>query len=119
MNLKDKIETPFRINTDLRILFFFDENVEYGAEMLSLNIPGIRIINAENGYFNLKVQLETELSDQKVFLYFPFAAPKSKEKVDFILLDLLIANKELLLDEVADFMDLFQLLSNQRPLVTK
>ena len=64
--------------------------------------------------------MENELFNKKVVLYFPYNKPKTlKEKNKFILYDILIANKELLLDDVADFMDGYNLLPHQRTIVPR
>jgi len=120
MNLTEKIQSQFDSNPNLKVLFFFDKEKEYIDELKSLEIPGIEIIDAEKSHFSLKIKLEHELFDRKVVLYFPDDKPKTlKEKKNFILLDILIANKELLLDNVADFMDEFNLLPNQRTVVRR
>lgn len=114
MNLVDKIQKPFAANPDLKILFFFDPDQEYKDQISDLEMDGITIIKADKAHFQLKIELEHELRDKKVLLYFPYARPDDSNKHDFILLDLLKANKELLLDNVADFMEEFHLLPHQR-----
>ena len=118
MNLSEKIQDQFNANSDLRVLFFFDKELEYAEEVKTLENPDIKMIDAEKSHFSLKIKLEHELSKEKVILYFPYGRPSSKEeKRRFILLDIFIANKELLLDDVADFINEFQLLPNQQKLV--
>jgi uncharacterized protein (TIGR02687 family) len=119
-HLREKIQTPFKNNPKLRMLFFFDEKQAYRDELFALDLPNIQIIDASGAHFALKLRLEYELKDDKVLLYFPYAAPSgTSEKVEFILLDLLLANKELLLDELADFLETYQLHSNQRHLLSQ
>ena len=118
MNLIDKIQAQFDTNPNLKVLFFFDKDQDYTDEIKTLEIPGIEVIDAEKAHFSLKIRLEHNLSDKKVLLYFPYEHPNSsQEKRRFILLDLLIANRELILDDVADFMNEYNLLPNQRKLV--
>jgi uncharacterized protein (TIGR02687 family) len=119
MNLAQKIKAQFDSNPNLKILFFFDSNSEYLLDVDVLELEDIIIINAERNHFALKVKLEHELSDHKVLLYCPFAKLNNAQKKKFILLDLLFANKELLLDDVADFMDEYKLLQHHRPIVRK
>jgi hypothetical protein len=117
MELSPKIESQFQMNSTLKVLFFFDPHQEYVSEIESMQIPGVHIIQASSGLFNLKVRLETELKDERTLLYFPKQRPNDREKSGFILMDLLIANKELHLDDEADFMDEFRLLAHQRSIV--
>jgi uncharacterized protein (TIGR02687 family) len=119
MNLAQKIKSQFDSNPDLRILFFFDCNSEYLLDIDVLEFEDIIIINAARDHFALKVKLENELKDKKVLLYFQQSSPNETEKKNFILLDLLFANKELLLDDVADFMNEYNLLKPQRSIVRK
>ena len=117
MNIADKIQNQFKLYPDLRVLFFFDPQKEHLLEVESLKIPGVEIIKAEQSHFDLKVRLESELQDTKSLLYFPFDPPTEKAKYGFLLFDILKANKVLHLDDVADFMDEYQLLPHQRALV--
>jgi len=119
MNLAQKIKSQFDSSSDLRILFFFDSNSEYLLDIDVLELEDIIIINVVRNHFALKVKLENELSEKKVLLYFQQASPNEIEKKSFILLDLLFANKELLLDDVADFMNEYNLLQHHRPIVRK
>jgi uncharacterized protein (TIGR02687 family) len=116
-DLHAKIESQFQKNPALKVLFFFDPQQEYSTEIGSMEMPAVHIIQASSGLFNLKVRLETELKKEKTFLYFSRQRPNDKEKTKFILMDLLIANKELHLDDEADFMDEFHLLAHQRSIV--
>ena len=120
MIISDKIQNQFQSNPALRVLFFFDQEKAYSLELETLQIPGVKIIHADRKHFSLKIQLEQELSREKVLLYFTSKRPRTiEEKQKFILLDILIANKELLLDDVADFMDQFHLLPHHRPVVSR
>ena len=118
MNLVKKIKDQFKAESNIRVLFFFDEKQEFVNEIEAMESSDFKIINAEKAHFKLKIDLEQKLSKVKVFLYFPYGKPVSKdEKKKFLLLDILIANKELLLDEVGDFMNEYQLLPTQESLV--
>ena len=48
--------------------------------------------------FHLKYRLETELSNKKIFLYFPYEEPNGNKRKTFTLLDLMKANRILLID---------------------
>jgi uncharacterized protein (TIGR02687 family) len=119
--MKDKIEKYFRQHPELRVLFFFDEQGEYRAEVEALDLPGIQKLYWSQNNFYLKTRLHSDdLRDEKVLLYLPMAAPRTNEAYHaFPLLGLLIANKELSLDDVGQFMDDFQLKRNQKNLVSK
>lgn len=120
MNLSSKIQSQFGNNPDLKVLFFFDQEKEYSEEIKALAMDGIKILDAEKSHFSLKIQLENELFNKSVVLYFPYSKPSSlQEKNKFILYDVLTANKELLLDDEADFMDEFNLLPHHRSLVRR
>lgn len=116
----EKIEKYFRQFPELRVLFFFDEQGENRAEVESLELKGIQKLYWHNNSFYLKTRLYGELREQKVLLYLPMAAPRTEEALhSFSLLGLLIANKELSLDDVGEFMDNFQLKRNHKSLVSK
>ena len=118
--LKERIEQYFQQYPQLRVLFFFDETKEYEDEFQTLELEGIRKVRFDNRNFYLKVMLHGEWSAEKVFLYFQQAEPITQEGFrQFPLLGLLVANKVLYLDNVADFMDQYQLGQNQRSLARR
>ena len=119
MILSEKIQNQFEANPDLRVLFFFDGEKEYAEDVEKIEIPDVIVKNAAVSHFSLKIELEHKLSDKKVMLYFPYSRPEGTAKKSFILYDILLANKELYLDDLADFMNEFGLLPNQRPLVRR
>ena len=116
--LKEKIEKYFQQFSGLRVLFFFDEKQEFGDEVDQLDLEGIRVVRWNNNNFFLKTKLHGEWAPEKVFLYFPHAAPGNREDYHaFPLLGLLVANKELSLDDVGRFMDEFHLQRHHKSLV--
>ena len=117
--IKEKTKEYFEKNQHLKVLFLFDAEGEYLNEIDNWDDDEIRLVRAEQATFRLKYQLEKELTDEKVLLYLPFRKPSGKELYNFNLLDILIANKELLIDDVADIMEAYHLLHHQRPLVKK
>jgi hypothetical protein len=85
-----------------------------------MDLEEIRKVSFDNRNFYLKVMLHGEWSSEKVFLYFQQPMPSTQNDYrHFPLLDLLVANKVLYLDNVADFMDQFQLAPNQRSLAKR
>jgi uncharacterized protein (TIGR02687 family) len=120
MLISEKIQNQFEANPRLRVLFFFDQEMTYATEVETLQTPGVTIIKADTKHFSLKIKLEQEMANKKVLLYFTSQRPRTiEEKQKFIFLDILIANKELLLDDVADLMDQYHLLPVHRPLVSR
>ncbi len=118
--LKDKIGKYFHQFPDLRVLFFFDESKSYEEEVKQLGLEDIRIVRWANNDFFLKTMLHGEWVEEKIFLYFPKPAPRIKEAYhEFPLMGLLVANKELSLDDVGAFMDEYQLHRHQKSLVAK
>lgn len=118
--LKDKIEKYFRQFPGLRVLFFFDEQEEYRAEIATLELPGIEKLYWAQNDFYLKTRLQGDLHEARVLLYLPIAAPRDSAAYHaFPLLGLLLANKELSLDDVGAFLDEFQLQRHQKSLAGK
>lgn len=115
----EKAKTYFAKSPELKVLFFFDPEKEYQAEIEQYSDSDFKIIICDKSLFSIKYQLEFELAKEKVLLYFTYAKPDKSNIKRFILLDLLVANKELLINDVADFMEDFGLHSNQRILVNK
>jgi uncharacterized protein (TIGR02687 family) len=118
--LQDKIKTYFNRNPQMKILFFFDPEGENEEEVKSINMEGVQVEYAQNDWFNLKVKFNTIWKNQKVFLYLRMPTPQTQEDyLNFPLLGLLKANKELRLDNITDFMNEFGLKDHQSNLVKK
>jgi len=116
--LKEKIITYFYQYPSLRVLFFFDPVGEFTEEIATLTVDDVRIVTWDNNDFRLKIKLHGGWKNEKVFLYLPKAAPQTAEQYRaFPLLDLLVANKELRLDDETEFMEEYGLLPSQRALV--
>src|SRR5690554_1989871 len=118
--IQEKVTAYFQRFPELRVLFFFDESKEYEEEIKALELEDIHIAYWENTPFNLKATLTGELSSTKVFLYLPIKQPTTREDFqEFPLTGLLLANKELRLDDVGNFMEDYQLHRHQKSLVSK
>lgn len=117
MELTEKVIEQFRNNPALRILFYFDEGEEHREEVEKWTDKKVLCIISEGKYFGLKFRLEKELQHQKVFLYFPHKEPSLKEKEEFTLLDLLVANKQLYLDPVRSFLEEYGLAETYKPII--
>lgn len=118
--IEEKVISYFNRFPELHILFFFDENCEYLEEVQNLNLDNIHIEYWENNPFSLKCKLTDDLRETKVLLYLPVPMPTTKETYqDFPLMGLLLANKELQLDNVGAFMEDYDLQRHQKALVTQ
>src|SRR5664280_2897271 len=118
--LKEKIEKYFNKYPGLRILFFFDPEMNSEQDFNELELPGIIKVKFSNNSFNLKVQLNSEWFDEKVVLYLNIPSPRTQNEYKaFPLLDLLVANKELRTDDEADFMEDFGISRHQKDIVKK
>ncbi len=118
--IEEKVISYFNRFPELRILFFFDENSEYLEEVKNLNLDNIQIVYWENNPFSLKCKLTDDLRETKVLLYLPLPLPTTKEMYqEFPLMGLLLANKELQLDNVGAFMEEYDLQRHQKALVTQ
>lgn len=118
--LQEQIIKYFAQHSSLRVLFFFDPEGEWADEISTLSVPNVRVVRWQHNDFFLKIQLHDTWKHEKVFLYLPFAAPQTVEQYRaFPLLDLLVANKELRLDDETEFMEEHMLWPSQRPLVKR
>jgi uncharacterized protein (TIGR02687 family) len=118
--IQEKVQEYFNRFPDLRILFFFDETQEFLEEVEKLALPDIQVAYWQNNPFTLKCQLLDELKDAKVLLYLPMAHPNNQDAYqNFPLMGLLLANKELQLDNVGGFMEDYGLQRHQKALVSK
>jgi uncharacterized protein (TIGR02687 family) len=118
--IEEKVSSYFERFPDLKILFFFDEKQEFFNEVKMLEIPNIHVEFYSGSVFSLKCKLLFELVDTKVLLYLPMAHPNTQDEFhQFPLLGLLLANKELKLDNVGEFMENYGLQRHQKGLVSK
>lgn len=118
--IEEKVNSYFERYPDLKILFFFDESKEFIEEVNSLSIPNIQVEFYTESAFTIKCKLLNELIDNKVLLYLPMAHPNTQDEYhQFPLLGLLLANKELKLDNVGEFMEKFGLQRHQKALTTQ
>ena len=117
--LENKIKEILLRNSEIQIIFFFDQNKSRYEEFQNLKIKDLEKIEVNEKYFSLKNQLEYELKDQKVILYHPFKKPVGDEWHRYPLLGLYYANKELLLDDTGEFMQEYGLSHSHEHLVRK
>jgi len=117
--LENKIKEILLRNSEIQIIFFFDQNKSRYEEFQNLKIKDLEKIEVNEKYFSLKNQFEYELKDQKVILYHPFKKPVGDEWHRYPLLGLYYANKELLLDDTGEFMQEYGLSHSHEYLVRK
>ena len=118
MTLEERVADQFTNHDDLRVLFFFDpEERHRDAANAWDEDSGIRCVIASEARFSLKRRLERDLDDRHVFLYLPEARPTGWSGEP--LLDLWVANRELRIDPVAEFMETYHLPSDQRDVVQR
>ena len=116
--LKERIQDYFNNHPNLRVLFFFDPEEAYLEEVKQLEFSDIIVKHYNNTPFTTKYELVCELKTEKVFLYLPMASPQNQEAYhNFPLMGLLLANKELQLDNVGEFMERYGLQRHQKNLV--
>lgn len=118
--IEEKVVGYFERFPQLRVLFFFDEGQEYLEEVKALNIPDVDVVHYENNPFTVKCQLVDRPNTDKVLLYLPMQRPNDQDAYHrFPLMGLLIANKEMQLDDVGGFMEEFGLQRHQKSLAAK
>lgn len=117
MALQDRAIEKFQNDPSLRVLFFFDSEGQFKEEIEGWNQDEIACIVADGAPFRLKHRLEGELSETPVFLYVP--GPRPSTLSGYPLADLLVANRELRVDRVADFMERFELDAKHRELIQR
>jgi uncharacterized protein (TIGR02687 family) len=118
--LANKIHSAFDRDKNLKVLFFFDPQGEEKDTVLNLSLENIRVEVFNGRWLDYKMKFGREWKDEKLFFYFEQPSPKTQdEMLDFQLLDLLCANRELALDSVEDFMTEYRLLPHQMSLVNK
>lgn len=118
--LATKIYSAFERDKNLRVLFFFDPQGEEKDTVLNLSLEGIRVELFNGRWLDYKIKFNGEWKNEKVFFYFEQPSPKTQdEMLDFQLLDLLCANRELALDSTEDFMTEYNLQPHQLALVNK
>lgn len=116
----DKANQYFSNFPALKVLFLFDEAQEFLEEVQQINTSDFKVLYWANNPFVLKYQLTHEMQNQKVLLYLNIPQPTSQEGYqNFPLMGLLLANKELQLDNVGAFMEEFGLQRHQKSMVSK
>ncbi len=118
--LANKIRSAFDRDKNLRVLFFFEPQGSNQETVANLSFEDIRVEIFNGCWLDYKIKFSKEWKDDKIFFYFRQNSPKTQnEMLDFQLLDLLCANRELVLDNAEDFMTEYRLQPHQLSLVNK
>ncbi len=117
MTLEERAAKQFADHEGLRVLFFFDPDEKHREEVERWSEDSLRCVVADNARFRLSYQLRHEWADEKVFLYLPEKRPT--DWGDEPLADLWVANRELRIDQVGEFMEEYQLPADKRELVQR
>src|SRR5690554_1246669 len=122
MKVVEKIKGLLNIDKRKQLVFYFDENAgdnTFEEELKAIEGAGIKVVSADDNYFELKYKLEMEWRGEPVFIYHPFKRPSNEELKGYPLLDLLIANRELKLDDVSEFLTRYNLSQDKSEIVRR
>ena len=118
--IQEKVEQYFERYPDLRVLFFFDAEVEFAEEVDGLDSGRFSVLKDAGTPFTTKCGLMELGSEDRVLFYLPQAKPVSQAELSaFPYLGWMMAHKVLELDDVGALMEEFQLPSSLRSLVAK
>ncbi len=117
LDLQRRAAEQFEKHGGLRILFFFDPEEKLRDEAENWSDESMHVVVADRARFRLSYRLRGELAGEKVFLYLPEQRPTDWSNEP--LADLWVANRELRIDEVGEFMDEYQLPPKKRNLVQR
>lgn len=118
MSIIDKIQQLLQ-QEKRKIIFYFDHDGSFKEELAQIAEAGMLVVEVNNNYFELKYRLEFEEDTQPIFLYHPFSKPTERGLRSYPLLDLLIANSELRLDDVSEFLSLYRLPDHHSTLIKR
>jgi hypothetical protein len=116
-DLEGRAAEQFEEYDGLRILFFFDAAEKHRDEVQQWSEDSIRCVVADDARFKLSHKLRYEWVDDAVFLYVPEERPADWSKEP--LADLWVANRELRIDKVGEFMEEHQLPADKQDLVQR
>ncbi|MBP6234866.1 MAG: BREX-1 system phosphatase PglZ type A [Saprospiraceae bacterium] len=118
--IQEKIVQSFTNNPNKRCLFIFDQGQEYYEELAEMP-EGYQLIYADGKYFDTKIKITQQLNDtsDRIVIYHPFSRPDDKSMSQYPLLGIMVSSLELRMDEVAHFMETYQLPGGARFLVQK
>lgn len=120
--LQKKIYDYFNRDTELRVLFIFQDSVDMftTAELESVEWkPGYRYIDFQGDWFTTKYRLDNDWQNDKIVIYCHQESPLRKKSLQasFPLMDVLAANMEYHSQDYAAFMQQYGLPANDGQLV--
>lgn len=120
--LQKKIYDYFDRDTELRVLFIFQDSVDMftTAELESAEWkPGYRYVDFKGDWFTVKYRLDNDLQNDKVVIFCHQDSPLKKKSLQasFPLMDVLAANMEYHSQDYAAFMQQYGLPTNDGQLV--
>lgn len=108
--IKGKAKQYFKQQPDLKVLFLFDPEKQFEGTVDEIEDEEFMVVKNTGNYFALKSLFVSQWIDERILLYCPFERPKSQEELkSFPLLDLFLANKELILDDEGELMRKYNL----------
>lgn len=120
--LQKKIYDYFDRDTELRVLFIFQDSVDMftTAELESAEWkPGYRYVDFKGDWFTVKYRLDNDWQNDKVVIFCHQDSPLKKKSLQasFPLMDVLAANMEYHSQDYAAFMQQYELPTNDGQLV--
>lgn len=120
--LQKKIYDYFERDTELRVLFIFQDSVDMftAAELESAEWkPGYRYVDFKGDWFTVKYRLDNDWQNDKVVIFCHQDSPLKKKllQASFPLMDVLAANMEYHSQDYAAFMQQYGLPTNDEQLV--
>ena len=116
----DKIKNYFEANPQLRVLFFFENEIASWADILKdLTWPeGYEYVDFDGNWFKAKYMLEHDWKDKHVVLHFNHPTPRTNDdRLAFPLLDTLCANMEFCNDTADMFIQKYRIDAEHRPFI--
>lgn len=122
MRTQDNIYNYFERNSKLKVLFIFDNMsiIETELQGASWN-EGFHYVVFDGTWFGTKYAIEHQWKDEKVILLFKqeFKPVTEQKRLEFPLLDLLMANMEYKEDDFASFIQQYSLPEKFTPFIKK
>ena len=121
-SVQQRIYSYFERNPKLRVLFIFDNMsiIETELQGTSWN-NGFHYVVFDGTWFGTKYAIEHQWKDEKVILLFKqeFKPVNEQKRLEFPLLDLLMANMEYKEDDFASFIQQYNLPENFTPFIKR
>ncbi len=120
--VQDRIYNYFERNPKLRVLFIFDRMSMIESELQDASWQdGFHYVVFDGTWFGTKYAIENQWKDEKVVLLFKeeYKPVNEQKRLEFPLLDLLMANMEYKEDDYASFIQQYNLPEKFSPFIKK